>query len=72
VWRSYRYRWPHPSRWEYHSTSSASTLTIGGWAIHWLGSTRVAPVSLSTVVTSPVAGSRRCKVSVCRSRGWLR
>ena len=72
VRRSYRYRWPQPSRCEYHSTSSASTRTIGGSYIHWLGSTRVAPVSLSTVVTSPVAGSSRCRVSVCRSRGWLR
>ena len=72
VRRSYRYRWPQPSRCEYHSTSSASTRTIGGSDIHWLGSTRVAPVSLSTVVTSPVAGSSRCRVSVRRSRGWLR
>ena len=30
VRRSYRYRWPQPSRWEYHSTSPASTRTIGG------------------------------------------
>jgi hypothetical protein len=66
------YRWPQPSRWEYHSSSSASTRTIGGSVIHWLGSMRVAPVSLSTVVTSPVAGSSRCRVSVRRSRGWLR
>jgi hypothetical protein len=72
VCRSYRYRWPQPSRCEYHSTSSASTRTIGGSVIHWLGSTRVAPVSLSRVVTSPVAGSSRCRVSMRRSRGWLR
>jgi hypothetical protein len=31
-----------PSRCEDHSTSSASTRTIGGSVIHWLGSTRVA------------------------------
>ena len=32
----------------------------------------VVPVSLSTVVTSPVAGSSRCRVSVRRSRGRAR
>src|SRR4051794_30670337 len=54
VCRSYRYRCPQPSRCEYHSTSSVNTRKIGGSNIHWLGSTRVGPVSLTTVVTTPV------------------
>lgn len=62
------------SRWEYQSTSAPpdSTRTIGFCDCCCAGSTRVGPVSVTSVRTSPVAGSIRSRVSVRTSRDWRR